>query len=74
MHEEVNSILLPHVDAFPIFVGFGRQIASGFPVDVHTIDATGRLPGLACGSSRTVGRKQEENAREGGSSVLQGRE
>jgi hypothetical protein len=71
-NREENPILLPDVDAFRIFVGFGRQIASGFPVDVCTIDSTGGLPGLACGSSRTVRQKQEENAREGESSVLQG--
>jgi putative transposase len=35
---------------------------------------TGGLPGMACGSSRTTGRKQEKDARKGGSSVLQGRE
>jgi putative transposase len=29
---------------------------------------------MACESSRTTGRKQEEDAREGGSSALQGRE
>jgi hypothetical protein len=29
---------------------------------------------MACESSRTAGRKQEEDAREGGSSALQGRE
>jgi putative transposase len=38
------------------------------------ISPTGGLPGMACGSSRTTGRKQEEDAREGGSSALQGRE
>jgi putative transposase len=38
------------------------------------IGPTGGLPGLACESSRTTGRKQEEDAREGGSSARQGRE
>ncbi len=38
------------------------------------ISATGGLPGMACESSRTTGRKQEEDARESGSSALQGRE
>jgi putative transposase len=38
------------------------------------ISPTGGLPGMACESSRTTGRKQEEDAREGGSSALQGRE
>jgi Putative transposase DNA-binding domain len=38
------------------------------------ISPTGGLPGMACESSRTAGRKQEEDAREGGSSALQGRE
>jgi putative transposase len=38
------------------------------------ISSTGGLPGMACGSSQTIGRKQEENARKGGSSALQGRE
>jgi hypothetical protein len=38
------------------------------------ISPTGGLPGMACESSRTTGRKQEEDARNGGSSVLQGRE
>lgn len=38
------------------------------------ISPTGGLPGMACESSRTIGRKQEEDARKGGSSALQGRE
>jgi putative transposase len=38
------------------------------------ISPTGGLPGMACESSQTTGRKQEEDAREGGSSTLQGRE
>jgi len=38
------------------------------------ISPTGGLPGMACGSSRITGRKQEADAREGGSSALQGRE
>ena len=38
------------------------------------LEPTGGLPGMACGSSRLVGRKQETLARKGGSSVLQGRE
>jgi putative transposase len=38
------------------------------------VSRTGGLPGMACESSRTTGRKQEEDAREGGSSALQGRE
>jgi putative transposase len=38
------------------------------------LEPTGGLPGMACGSSRNSGRKQEEGAREGRSSVLQGRE
>jgi hypothetical protein len=38
------------------------------------ISPTGGLPAMACGSSQTTGRKQEEDAREGGSSALQGRE
>lgn len=38
------------------------------------ISPTGGLPGMACELSRSVGRKQEEDARESGSSVLQGRE
>jgi putative transposase len=35
---------------------------------------TGGLPGMACESSRTAGRKQEEDGRESGSSALQGRQ
>ncbi len=35
---------------------------------------TGGLPGMACGSSRTAGRKQEDRSRKGRSSALQGRE
>lgn len=31
-------------------------------------------PEMACGSSHTIDRKQEEDTREGGSSALQGRE
>jgi putative transposase len=38
------------------------------------LEPTGGLPGMACESSRTSGRKQEGDAREGRSSVLQGRE
>ena len=38
------------------------------------VSPTGGLPGMACGSSRITGRKQEENARGGGSSALEGRE
>lgn len=38
------------------------------------ISPTGGLPGMACESSRIAGRKQEEDAGEGGSSALQGRE
>ncbi|MBN8993038.1 MAG: transposase [Rhizobiales bacterium] len=38
------------------------------------ISPTGGLPGMACESSRTTGRKQEEDARESGSSARQGRE
>jgi putative transposase len=38
------------------------------------ISPTGGLPGMACESSRTTGRKQEEDARKGASSALQGRE
>lgn len=38
------------------------------------LEPTGGLPGMACGSSRLVGRKQETAACEGGSSALQGRE
>ncbi|MGY3494389.1 RNA-guided endonuclease InsQ/TnpB family protein [Bradyrhizobium sp. USDA 4502] len=38
------------------------------------INSTGGPPGMACESSRTTGRKQEEDAREGGSSAPQGRE
>jgi putative transposase len=38
------------------------------------ISPTGGLPGMACESSRTTGRKQEEDDRESGSSALQGRE
>ncbi|MBR0684398.1 hypothetical protein JQ594_00575 [Bradyrhizobium manausense] len=38
------------------------------------ISPTGGLPGIACGSSRTAGRKQEGDAREGESSALQRRE
>ena len=38
------------------------------------ISPTGGLPGMACESSRTTGRKQEKDARKGGSSALQGRE
>jgi putative transposase len=34
------------------------------------ISPTGGLPGMACESSRTAGRKQEADAREGGSSAL----
>jgi putative transposase len=37
------------------------------------ISPTGGLPGMACESSRSVGRKQEEDTRKGGSSALQGR-
>jgi putative transposase len=35
---------------------------------------TGGPPGMACESSQNIGRKQEEDARESGSSALQGRE
>jgi putative transposase len=38
------------------------------------ISPTGGLPGMACESSPTTGRSQEKDAREGGSSALQGRE
>jgi putative transposase len=38
------------------------------------VNPTGGLPGMACESSQTTGRKQEEDARKGGSSALQGRE
>lgn len=38
------------------------------------ISPTGGLPGMACESSQSIGRKQEEDARENGSSALQGRE
>ena len=38
------------------------------------ISPTGGLPGMACESSLTTGRKQEEDARKDGSSALQGRE
>jgi putative transposase len=38
------------------------------------ISPTGGLPGMACESSQTTGRKQEQDARKGGSSALQGRE
>lgn len=38
------------------------------------ISPTGGLPEMARESSQTIGRKQEEDARESGSSVLQGRE
>ncbi len=38
-----------------------------------SISSTGGLPGMACESSRTTGRKQEEDAREGRSSALEGR-
>lgn len=38
------------------------------------INPTGGLPGMACESSRTSGRKQETLAGNGRSSVLQGRE
>jgi putative transposase len=38
------------------------------------IGPTGGLPGMACESSQTTGRKQEEDTREGGSSALQGLE
>jgi putative transposase len=38
------------------------------------ISPTGGLPGMACGSSQTTGRKQEEDVRKDGSSALQGRE
>ncbi|SPP92835.1 transposase (fragment) [Bradyrhizobium vignae] len=41
---------------------------------VKGISSTGGLPGMACESSQTIGRKQEDDAREGGSSALQGRE
>lgn len=34
------------------------------------ISPTGGRPGFACESSRTAGRKQEEDARDGGSSTL----
>jgi putative transposase len=38
------------------------------------ISPTGGLPGIACESSQSTGRKQEEDARKGRSSALQGRE
>jgi transposase len=38
------------------------------------ISPTGGLSGIACETSQTTGGKQEEDAREGGSSALQGRE
>jgi putative transposase len=38
------------------------------------ISQTGGLPGMACESSQSIGRKQEEDARKGRSSALQGRE
>jgi len=38
------------------------------------ISPTVGLPGMACESSRTIGRKQEEDDRKGRSSALQGRE
>jgi transposase len=38
------------------------------------IGPTGGLPGMACESSRTTGRRQEKDIREGGGSALQGRE
>jgi putative transposase len=38
------------------------------------INPTGGLPGMACESSQATGRKQEEDARKGGSSALPGRE
>ena len=34
------------------------------------ISPTGGLPGMACESSQTIGRKQEEDARESGSSAF----
>jgi hypothetical protein len=36
------------------------------------ISSTGGHPGMACESSQTIGRKQEEDAREGRSSALLG--
>ncbi|SPP92975.1 conserved protein of unknown function [Bradyrhizobium vignae] len=38
------------------------------------ISSTGGLPGMAWGSSQTTGRKQEDDARKGRNSALQGRE
>jgi putative transposase len=38
------------------------------------ISPTGGLPGMACESSQSTGRKQEKDVREDGSSALQGRE
>jgi hypothetical protein len=50
-----------------------RLDQTGSEVATHN-EPTGGLPGMACESSRTSGRKQEGDAREGRSSVLQGRE
>jgi putative transposase len=53
----------------------GREAGEGPPAILAIgISPTGGLPGMACESSRTAGRKQEEDARESGSSALQGRE
>jgi hypothetical protein len=58
------------------------QLLSIFDADVNAaknilklgISPAGGLPEVACQSSRTTGRKQEEDARKGGSPALQGRE
>jgi hypothetical protein len=61
-----------------VFHVFVQRTAFLIPVSVRIlaigISPTGGLPGMACESSRTAGRKQEEDVRESGSSALQGRE
>ncbi|SPP92869.1 RNA-guided endonuclease InsQ/TnpB family protein [Bradyrhizobium vignae] len=53
---------------------FDPDVNAARNILIKGTSATGGLPGMACGSSQTIGRKQEEDAREGGSSALQGRE
>lgn len=53
---------------------FDADVNAARNILARGINSTGGLPGMACGSSQTTGRKQEEDTREGRSSALQGRE
>lgn len=51
---------------------FNTDVNSAKNIFVTGISRTGGLPGTACEPSRTIGRKQEEEVREGESSAFQG--